>query len=198
MYIARKLKEDNIAGYLLYMWQVEDILRAHHLDMDELRRNYLTQFRMTDDAEKEAEEWYANLIRMMREEGVQEHGHLQINKNIVLLLTDLHHSLLHSTKHPVYAATYYKAPALHRGNQEQGRRDRQTGTGNLLRGALRRDVAPPPTERGQRRHGTRSGRHRQNAGNALGILQTRQGRGTRVMNQQKTTYKYEEYPRHRM
>ena len=41
MYIARKLKEDNIAGYLLYMWQVEDILRAHHLDMDELRRNYL-------------------------------------------------------------------------------------------------------------------------------------------------------------
>ena len=109
MYIARKLKEDNIAEYLLYMWQVEDILRAHHLDMDELRRNYLTQFRMTDDAEKEAEEWYANLIRMMREEGVQEHGHLQINKNIVLLLTDLHHSLLHSTKHPVYAATYYKA-----------------------------------------------------------------------------------------
>ena len=57
MYIAQQLKEKNIAEYLLYMWQVEDILRAHHLDPDELKQNYLAQFRATEETEKEMEEW---------------------------------------------------------------------------------------------------------------------------------------------
>ena len=108
MYIARQLKEKNIAEYVLYMWQVEDLLRANHLDLDELRQGYLAGFRAGDQAEKELEEWYGNLIRMMREEGVREHGHLQINKNTVAWLTDLHDRLLRSSKYPFYASAYYK------------------------------------------------------------------------------------------
>jgi hypothetical protein len=34
--------------------------------------------------------------------------HLQINKNIIILLTDLHTELLKSSKHPFYSAAYYK------------------------------------------------------------------------------------------
>lgn len=108
MYIARQLKEKNIAEYLLYMWQIEDILRANRLDMDRLKANYLQQFQCTGEAQKELEEWYAGLIRMMQEEGVQESGHLQINKNIILLLSDLHQQLLKSPKFPFYTAAYYK------------------------------------------------------------------------------------------
>ena len=37
MYIAKQLKEKNIAEYLLYMWQVEDIIRAHSLNIDQLK-----------------------------------------------------------------------------------------------------------------------------------------------------------------
>ena len=102
-------KGKNIAEYLLYMWQVEDILRAHHLDPDELKQNYLAQFRATEETEKEMEEWYSHLIRMMKEEGIQECGHLQINRNIILWLTDLHNQLLQSSKFPFYTAAYYKA-----------------------------------------------------------------------------------------
>ena len=109
MYIAQQLKEKNIAEYLLYMWQVEDILRAHHLDPDELKQNYLAQFRATEETEKEMEEWYSHLIRMMKEEGIQEGGHLQINRNIILWLTDLHNQLLQSSKFPFYTSAYYKA-----------------------------------------------------------------------------------------
>ena len=68
MYIAKRLKEENIAEYVLYLWQVEDLLRANHLDMDELRTNYLAAFKAEGKAEKELEEWYEGLIRMMREE----------------------------------------------------------------------------------------------------------------------------------
>ena len=37
---------------------------------------------------------------MMRAEGVTEKGHLQINRNVIRNLTDLHADLLASTKYP--------------------------------------------------------------------------------------------------
>ena len=46
---------------------------------------------------------------MMRRENVMEKGHLQINKNIITWLTDLHLQLLRSSKFPYYSAAYYKA-----------------------------------------------------------------------------------------
>ena len=46
---------------------------------------------------------------MMRDEGVMEHGHLQINKNVIIQLTDLHNQLLASSKFPFYNAAYFKA-----------------------------------------------------------------------------------------
>ena len=109
MYIARQLKEKNVAEYLLYMWQVEDLIRANHLDIEELKTNYISRFNPSPEQEKEMVEWYTNLIEMMRSEQVQEKGHLQINKNMIILLTDLHLQLLNSPKFPFYSAAYYKA-----------------------------------------------------------------------------------------
>ncbi len=109
MYIAKQLKEKNVAEYLLYMWQVEDLIRANHLEIEELKTNYISKFNPSPEQEKEMVEWYANLIEMMRSEQVQEKGHLQINKNMIILLTDLHLQLLNSPKFPFYSAAYYKA-----------------------------------------------------------------------------------------
>ena len=109
MYIAKQLKEKNVAEYLLYMCQVEDLIRANHLDIEELKVNYISRFNPSPEQEKEMVEWYVNLIEMMRSEQVQEKGHLQINKNIIILLTDLHLQLLNSPKFPFYSAAYYKA-----------------------------------------------------------------------------------------
>ena len=43
MFIARNLRKTNIAEYLLYMWQVEDLLRAHKLDIDALTERVVSQ-----------------------------------------------------------------------------------------------------------------------------------------------------------
>lgn len=109
MFIAEKLRKQNIAEYLLYMWQVEDIIRANGCDMETLRKNYLSRFTLPDPSRKEEFElWYANQVRMMREEGVEKKGHLQINKGVISLLTDLHLQLLNSGKFPFYHAAYFK------------------------------------------------------------------------------------------
>lgn len=105
--IAQKLKEKNIAEYLIYMWQVEDLIRANGCDLDTLQHNVLKLY--PEDQQRELKEWYGNLIEMMRAEGVTEKGHLQINRNVIQNLNELHAALLASTRHPFYNAAYFKA-----------------------------------------------------------------------------------------
>jgi len=109
MLIASKLKKTNICEYLLYMWQIEDLIRANKCDLERIKQTIIEPYALADDQKEELTQWYENLIRMMREEKVTEKGHLQINKNIILLLTDLHLELLRSPKFPIYGAAYYKA-----------------------------------------------------------------------------------------
>jgi len=109
MYISQELKQKNIAEYLLYMWQVEDLIRANGGDIDGIRKTVIDPYPVSDEQKRALEQWYRDLIQMMRDEGVMEKGHLQINKNIIIWLTDLHLRLLRSPKFPYYTAAYYKA-----------------------------------------------------------------------------------------
>lgn len=108
MIIARQKRKENICEYLLYMWQVEDLIRANHLNMDEIRRNVLLRYQQPEPVMREIEQWYEELIEMMRSEGVAEKGHIQLNKNVIIALTDLHLRLLKSPKEMIYGAAYYK------------------------------------------------------------------------------------------
>lgn len=109
MFISKQLKENNIAEYLIYMWQVEDMIRANGCDMEKIKKNIVDFYPLTEEQKVELTQWYIDLIEMMRRENVMEKGHLQINKNIITWLTDLHLQLLRSSKFPYYSAAYYKA-----------------------------------------------------------------------------------------
>ncbi|MDE7153040.1 MAG: DUF4924 family protein [Muribaculaceae bacterium] len=108
MFIASEKRKQNIAEYLLYMWQIEDLIRANNLDLDRLEANVISKFNLQPEQHKQLHEWYESLIDMMRREGVAEKGHLQINKNTLSQLVDLHQELLKDPKHPEYSAEFYK------------------------------------------------------------------------------------------
>jgi hypothetical protein len=107
MNLAKQLRERNIAEYLIYMWQVEDLIRANNWDMGKIESSIIAQYPQEERAE--LREWYGNLTAMMVDEGVKEKGHLQINTNVIIQLTDLHNALLSSPKFPFYNAAYFKA-----------------------------------------------------------------------------------------
>lgn len=108
MIISQQLRKTNIAEYVLYMWQVEDIIRAYQCDLSAIKREYISRFDLTDEQRDEMVDWYGNLIRMIREEGVTAGGHIQINKIVVQQMNELHAQLLSSPKFPFYNAEYYK------------------------------------------------------------------------------------------
>ena len=70
-----KTKHDNIAEYILYLWQMEDFIRA---------------FPQQADTTPELLE----LKEMMHREGIVEHGHLQLAANALRELEELHAQLL--------------------------------------------------------------------------------------------------------
>lgn len=109
MFIAKELRKKSIAEYLLYMWQVEDTIRAMGCSLPLIRKAYINQFSdYTDEQKEEEADWFGNLVRMMNEEGKREQGHLQINEVVMTDLVDLHQRLLRSDKFPFYTAEYYK------------------------------------------------------------------------------------------
>jgi hypothetical protein len=69
------LKKNNIAEYILYLWQLEDYLRA---------------FPQQADANQELHD----LSEMMHQENILEKGHLQLAQNALSELEDLHNDLL--------------------------------------------------------------------------------------------------------
>ena len=108
MIVANQKRKENIAEYLLYMWQVEDLIRANHFDLDAIRKQVVERYDQPAEVKEEIARWYEELIQMMLAEGVKEEGHIQLNKNVIITLTDLHLRLLRSPKEMIYGAAYYK------------------------------------------------------------------------------------------
>lgn len=96
MLIAQEKRKTNIAEYILYMWQVEDLIRAHGFNMDLIEQNLISQYSQPARIKNEVRDWYANLMLMMYQEGIREKGHLSILKTLIAEITDLHIRLLHS------------------------------------------------------------------------------------------------------
>lgn len=90
------------------MWQVEDIIRAYRLEIALIDSEIIAKYDVTSEVKAEIKDWYESLIKMMRLENVVKNGHLQINKNVIIRLTDLHLELLKSPKFPEYGAEFYK------------------------------------------------------------------------------------------
>lgn len=107
MFIAHKLKKENICEYLLYMWQIEDLIRAFKLDIDVINDRIIKPFPVKDENEQRSlYDWYESLIEMLRLEGISESGHLQLNKNIILELDDFHAQVMKSGQVPAYNAKF--------------------------------------------------------------------------------------------
>jgi|UniRef100_UPI003FF02191 hypothetical protein len=108
MFIAKSIREKSVVEYLLYMWQMEDLIRAYGCSLTRIRREYIDRFEYTDQQKDEEEDWFGDLIRMMNQEGKREKGHLAINEVLLQDLGDLHVRLLQSTRFPYYSAEYYR------------------------------------------------------------------------------------------
>lgn len=109
MLIARVKKETNIIEYILYMYQIEDIIRSFKLDLKAIERSIISQYNQSEEVKAEIKEWYADLIRQMKKGGLEETGHLSTLNETVKGLELLHKSLLTAFQDKEYQSLYNAA-----------------------------------------------------------------------------------------
>jgi hypothetical protein len=109
MLIAREKRTTNIAEFILYMWQLEDMIRASGFDIDEIDKTIISKYRQPAEILYEMKDWYASLIESMKQEGIEKKGHLSFVNNLINELTDLHIRLLDHPDESDYRLLYSQA-----------------------------------------------------------------------------------------
>ena len=113
MIVAQKKRRENIIEYLLYMWQVEDLIRAANVTEEGIENLILPRYQGDEEMLQSIRAWYKELIDMMRTESKQKGGHLDINRIVLLELEELHQRLSSNPEDYVYSGLYFKIlPAL--------------------------------------------------------------------------------------
>ena len=122
MYIARAKRKENIAEYILYLWQLEDLLRALQMSPEAIY-SQLVEPQQTDTAGKqEAFLWYMELVNLLREEGKEQHGHLDHTLHLIADLQNLHLQLMKLPVGERYRMLFTRlAPELPRLRQALGK-----------------------------------------------------------------------------
>jgi len=107
--IARDKKENNIAEYVLYIWQLEDLLRANQLDFGKVQENIVSKFEQDAETMKEISHWYENFVALMKAEKLEQSGHTQFIKNTVNDMFSFHLELLKRPEENRYRELYQTA-----------------------------------------------------------------------------------------
>lgn len=114
-------KQENIAGYVISMWHLEDLLRASRFDMEMIEQQLITPVEGDDEAREEVREWYRDLVVRMHDEGVERHGHLSEVEEVLNELEMLHRSLIDVLNDEEYEALYAQAlPGINTLQQQAG------------------------------------------------------------------------------
>ncbi|MEA3449104.1 MAG: DUF4924 family protein [Bacteroidota bacterium] len=106
MIIAKQKKKENIAEYVLYMWQIEDMLRALDIDKDKVGKNLISKYETDTKQKQEIRNWYEGLIQQMKDEKIQNAGHLQFLINQVNDLYEFHLYLMQNESETTYQQVF--------------------------------------------------------------------------------------------
>ena len=107
MFIAKQKRKENIAEYILYLWQLEDLLRALDLNADRIYRQLIEPQTQLNEEQKQALLfWYIDMVNLLKSEGKSEHGHLEHTLHLINDLYDLHLRLLQYPVGKEYKAVF--------------------------------------------------------------------------------------------
>ncbi|MFK7757309.1 MAG: DUF4924 family protein [Flavobacteriales bacterium] len=100
MTIAENKLQENIAEYVLYVWQMQDLLRSVALNEGEL----YVKMGLSDanDPEQKEREWLKSLAKKMKNEGLEKSGNVMEVETILAELFYLHNTLISILKDTKY------------------------------------------------------------------------------------------------
>lgn len=124
MDIAKQKRDENIAEYVLYLWQLEDLLRAMQFSPEAVFTALVAPRDASDEWKIAALEWYMEIAALLQREGKAEGGHLDHTLHLVAEVNDLHLTLMSQPAGRRYRELFARlAPELPHLRETLGRPD---------------------------------------------------------------------------
>ncbi len=109
MYIAREKRAGNVAEYILYLWQLEDLLRAMQFSPEAIYAKLVAPVAGNDpEGGGQLLLWYVEIGNLLRQEGKESSGHLEHTLHLIADLQRLHEELLRAPAGGRYRELYAK------------------------------------------------------------------------------------------
>ncbi|MDZ4821992.1 MAG: DUF4924 family protein [Flavobacteriales bacterium] len=108
MSLAEQKQKQNIAEYLLFMWQMEDLVRAVEFDAEQLD-TFVRSYTPSAEAFETEKQWFRELVKKMRGEKVENRGHISEVHELLFELSFLHNTLLNVIKDKTYLDLHHRA-----------------------------------------------------------------------------------------
>lgn len=109
MKIAEQKLKENIAEYILYMYQIEDVIRAYQFDLNVIIENYVKPQLPDDSFLSMYSKWYEDLIYKMQSQKILKSGHLFEVNEVMVEISYLHSTLLNVVNDEKYKVLFETA-----------------------------------------------------------------------------------------
>lgn len=93
MILAEQKKQENIIEYILYIWQIEDIIRANNLDINKIDKLIIKDYQVNEQKKQDIKDWYISIINDLKSNNNETSGHCFLTNDLISELNDLHNSL---------------------------------------------------------------------------------------------------------
>lgn len=122
MDIAHAKRQENIAEYVLYLWQLEDLLRAMQFSPEAVWSQLIAPRGNSRQWNEAAFEWYMNIAGLLQKEDKAQAGHLEHTLHIIADLDELHRFLMQQPAGRQYRELFARlAPELPALREKSGR-----------------------------------------------------------------------------
>ena len=109
MFIAQQKLQENIAEYILYMYQIEDVIRSFNFDLERIMEEYVSAQLPDESFHAQYRTWYRGLIMQMQSQKIEKSGHLYLIQEVLIELSYLHNTLLNMANDVRYKELYEAA-----------------------------------------------------------------------------------------
>ena len=113
MDIAQAKRKENLAEYILYLWQLEDLLRALQFSPEAIYSQLIAPRQIDEEQKHLFLLWYMDIVNLLRKEGKEESGHLEHTLHLIGDMHNLHLQLMQNPIGEHYRKTFQTlAPQL--------------------------------------------------------------------------------------
>ncbi len=94
MQIAEKKKQNNVAEYIIHMYQTEDLIRVYEFDMELIKEYVIKHIPQDEVSKEEIIAWYTDILKSMQDQKLVKKGHLAETQKVVTKLETMKDDLV--------------------------------------------------------------------------------------------------------